>query len=55
MTGPEARQIALSWALKDHGAWLDKWSADDVTNDVDGLPCYEKPLPVCCGQLIAIH
>jgi hypothetical protein len=48
MTGPEARRIGLGWALEEFGAWLAKWSVDDVTDDVDelddvdGLPVYEK-------------
>ena len=45
MTGPEARHIGLGWALEDFKAWLDKWSVDDVTDDVDdpgNLPVYEN-------------
>ena len=37
MNGPEARRIGLGWALEEFGAWLAKWSVDEVTNDVDDL------------------
>ena len=39
-----ARNV-LDCALQFVGAWLAKWSVDEVTDDVDDvddLPCYEK-------------
>ena len=39
MTGPDARRIALGWALEDFGAVFAKWTDDDVPDD---LPIYEK-------------
>ena len=45
MTGPEARQIGLGWALEEFEQLLAPWLVDEQpvdVDDLDALPCYTK-------------